>query len=78
MNGAPDVNTSNMTDSQFEAMRELVRHGRCGPWQTGLSPRTYSALKGRGLIRCTYTNGNANASRWELTDDGRQWANENI
>ena len=72
------MNTRNMTDSQHEAMRKLVRHGHCGPSQTGLSPRTYQALKSRGLIKCAYTNGNANVSRWELTDDGRTWANENI
>lgn len=72
------MNSLNMTESQIIAMRELVRHGRCGPWQTGLSPRTYQSLKARGLIARTYFNGNANASKYELTDDGRQWANENI
>jgi hypothetical protein len=57
-------------------MVQILREGRCGPSQTGLSVRTYRALAGRGLLRCT--SGSGNASKWELTDDGRAWSIENV
>lgn len=70
------MNTYNMTADQHEAMSRLVRDGRRGPEQTGLSVRTYRALQRRGLI--VPSSGSGQRSLWVLTADGHAWANENI
>lgn len=70
------MNTINLTLDQIDAMSCLVRHGWNRPTSTGLSVQTYRALARRGLLR--HKGGSGNDSTWEITDDGRQWATENI
>jgi len=74
--GGSAVNTNGLTRDQHDAMALLVRHGRNRPTATGLSVQTYRALARRGLLR--HKGGSGNDSTWEITDDGRQWATENI
>jgi len=70
------MNTINMTADQHEALSRMVRDDRRGPNQTGLHVRTYRALQARGMVK--YAGGVGNSSTYELTEDGRMWANENV